>query len=416
MLSICPADEEFLLCDSVCSGFFLLNDPLPHYNSMKSMKVLAILPCIMIALLPGTSVCAQTKESRVPERVMERIYEEVKTPYKYGLVMVPEDNSKKVDIRSVFREGDRWYMIYIAFDGRGYETWLAKSNNLLDWQTHGKILSFSDTTDWDSNQKAGDIALQDYTWGGSYSWQPYNDRYWMSYYGGNTRGYEAGLLSISIAYTEKHPAKVPEWQRLGKPVLMSTDKDVRWWENNTMFKSTVIWDKALTTGYPFVMYYNAAGDSVDNPKTRWYERIGMAVSEDMVHWKRYQEDPVLDHHSGITGNAIIQKIDDVWVMFYFGAFWKEREEDDAFNRFACSYDLVNWTDWEGPDLIAPSEPYDETFAHKSFVLKHDGIVYHFYNAVNSKEQRGIALATSRDLGKSKINFIEEDSGKNDSNE
>ena len=70
-----------------------------------------------------------------------------------------------------------------------------------------------------------------------------------------------------------------------------------------------------------------------------------------------------------------------------------------------SKDMVNWTDWTGDNLIEPSEPYDELYAHKSFVLKHKGVVYHYYCAVNKKEQRGIAVATSKDLGKSNINFI-----------
>jgi hypothetical protein len=35
------------------------------------------------------------------------------------------------------------------------------------------------------------------------------------------------------------------------------------------------------------------------------------------------------------------------------------------------------------------------------------VVYHFYCAVNKKEQRGIAVATSRDLGKSKVRFVNE---------
>jgi hypothetical protein len=45
------------------------------------------------------------------------------------------------------------------------------------------------------------------------------------------------------------------------------------------------------------------------------------------------------------------------------------------------------------------------FAHKSFVVKHNGVVYHFYCAVNKAEQRGIAVATSKDLGKSEMNFV-----------
>jgi len=92
----------------------------------------------------------------------------------------------------------------------------------------------------------------------------------------------------------------------------------------------------------------------------------------------------------------------VWVMFYFGAFWKP----GAFDRFACSYNLINWTDWKGKDLISPSEPYDNQFAHKPFIIRYKGIVYHFYCAVNKQGQRGIAVATSVDLGKANLVSLE----------
>ncbi len=372
---------------------------------MKYKYLSLLLLLSTFAIIGGCTQSQTSKPKVVSEERMKEVYEEVKTPYKYGLIMVPPNDGKKMDCPTVFRKDDMWYMTYIVFDGRGYETWLAESEDLLNWKHKGKILSFSDTTDWDSNQKAGYNALQDHDWGGSYELQEYDDKYWMSYFGGNSTGYEAGLLSIGIAYTEREPTTVHMWNRLEKPVLMATDEDVRWWENSTIYKSSIIWDKSKKTGYPFVMYYNARGDSL-NPG-RGAERIGMAVSNDMVNWQRFRKDPVINHHYGISGDAVIQKMDDLYVMFYFGAFWKERKGDGAFNRFACSYDLMNWTDWEGEDLIRPSEPYDETFAHKSFVIKHEGVVYHFYNAVNSKEQRGIAVATSKDMGKSSIRFASE---------
>lgn len=367
------------------------------------MRIGLMIACWFL-LLTSTQLPAQTQTQRsVPDQTMQSIYNEIKTPYKYGLVVVPGDDSKKVDCPSVFREGNIWYMTYIVFDGRGYETWIARSEDLLNWKPQGRLLSFSaDTTTWDANQKAGYIALQDYQWEGSYKLQKFQGKHWMSYIGGMTAGYEAGDLSIGIAYTDKSPTKPQEWKRNSAPVLTSKDPDTRWWENRKLFKSSVILDKDRTTGYPFVMYYNANGDTTGNKSLRWFERIGMAVSEDMIHWKRFLREPVLDHPVGITGDAVIQKIKDVWVMFYFGAFWKNKQ--GAFNRFACSYDLVNWTDWTGDDLISPSEKYDEKYAHKSFVLKHNGVVYHFYNAVNDKDQRGIAVATSVDQGKSSLNF------------
>jgi predicted GH43/DUF377 family glycosyl hydrolase len=297
-------------------------------------------------------------------------------------------------------------MTYIIFGGRGYETWLAKSKDLLNWKTLGRIMSFSaDTLLWDAHQKAGYIGLQRYEWGGSYKLEKYKGKNWISYFGGNSRGYEAGVLAIGVAHTKRNVARAHEWERFPKPVLTATDKDVRWWENRKLFKSTIIHDKRNLTGYPFVMFYNANGDSAaNNLKTRWFERIGMAVSKDMITWTRFNNEPVVHHPVGITGDPVIQKLGDVYVMFYFGAFWEDRK--GAFNRFACSYDLVNWTDWKGDNLVESSTPYDELYAHKSFVLKHKGIVYHFYNAVNKKEQRGIAVATSKDLGKSKVNFVE----------
>lgn len=360
---------------------------------------------LLTAVLVTTIVFSQTKE--VQQEKMQQIYEEVKTPFKYGLVVVPTDNSKKIDCPTVFKKGNTWYMSYLQFDGRGYETWLAKSKDLLHWEKMGKIMSHDkDTTLWDASQKAGYVALVNTKWGGSYSLKKFKGKYWMSDFGGKENGYEAGLLSLGMAYTDKDPSTVHEWNRLNKPILSSLDKDVRWWENKKQFKSTVIYDEKKMTGYPFVMYYNANGDTAkDNKKTRWFERIGMAVSNDLVHWKRFQNDPVVHHPIGITGDPIIQKIGDVWVMFYFGAFWQDRK--GAFNRFACSYDLVNWTDWNGDNLIESSEPYDELYAHKSSVVKYNGVVYHFYCAVNKKEQRGIAVATSKDKGKSAVNFVSE---------
>jgi len=359
----------------------------------------------LTAFIVSSNAFAQANGKTVSERKMHEVYNEVKTAFKYGLVIVPKNDSQKIDCPTVFRKGGNWFMSFIVFNGRGYETWLAKSVDLLHWQTLGKILSFdNDTTAWDASQKAGYVSLVNTTWGGDYSLQKYNGKYWMSYFGGKERGYEAGLLSLGIASTIKDPTTPHEWQRLDKPVLTSLDKDVRWWENKKQFRSTVIWDKDKATGYPFVMYYNANGDTAkDNKKTRWFERIGMAVSKDMIHWKRFNTEPVVHHPAGITGDPYLQKMSDLWVMFYFGAFWQDRK--GAFNRFACSYDLVNWTDWTGDNLIESSEPFDAQYAHKSCVVKWKGVVYHFYNAVNKKEQRGIAVATSKDLGKSKLNFV-----------
>ena len=106
-------------------------------------------------------------------------------------------------------------------------------------------------------------------------------------------------------------------------------------------------------------------------------------------------EPVVDNAPGqpaISGDPQVVRLGDLWVMFYFGHRWKPK----AFDTFAVSRDLVHWTKWEGAHLVEPSEPWDETFAHKPWLLKHEGVVYHFYCAVG-REGRVIALATSRDF-------------------
>ncbi len=351
--------------------------------------------------------CTFTKKEfpqTVSAEKMAEVYEEVKTPFKYGLVMVPDSSNHKFDCPTIFRYDNRWVMTYIVFDGRGYETHLAYSNDLIHWDEQGAIMQFSDSTDWDVNQKAAYASLIDYEWGGSYAINQYNGKYWMSYFGGNSVGYEQGVLSFGMAYTGKSPASLHQWQRLDKPVLMPTDEDARWWDNITMYKCYVQEDKEQLTGHPFVMFYNAKGDSVS--KVRGAERIAMAVSDDMVNWKRFGDKPLLNHHVGITGDAVVQKIGDLYVMFYFRAYWPNGKTV-VYNSFACSYDLLNWTQWTGQHLIEPTEEYDELFAHKSFVIKVDGVVYHFYNAVDKPGNRGIALATSKDLGQSPLSFTGE---------
>ena len=365
---------------------------------------------LLLAVFSITATFSLYAQREVPQERMEQIYEEVKTPYKYGLAVAPADNYHKIDCPTVFRQGDKWLMTYVVYngkggtDGRGYETWIAESDNLLEWRTLGRVLSYRDGK-WDCNQRGGFPALPDMEWGGSYELQTYKGRHWMTYIGGEGTGYEAvkAPLYVGLAWTKGDISTSHEWESLNKPILSIHDKDAQWWEKLTQYKSTVYWDKDKTLGAPFVMYYNAGGR---HPETDLKgERVGIALSKDMKTWKRYSGNPVFAHEADgtITGDAHIQKMGDVYVMFYFSAFEPSRKYK-AFNTFAASYDLVNWTDWKGADLIIPSKNYDELFAHKSYVVKHDGVVYHFYCAVNNAEQRGIAIATSKPMGRSAVRF------------
>lgn len=371
---------------------------------------------VLLSLLVFGSITAFAQ--KISQNVMQKIYDEVKTPYKYGMVVAPEDNYHKIDCPMVYREGNRWFMTYVVYngkdgtDGRGYETWLATSDDLLQWKTLGRLLCYADKG-WDMNQRAGYPALIDWTWNGSYEMAKYKGRHWMSYFGGEGTGYESvrkplnmGMASTKGDITQAHP-----WETSPAPVLSINDKSAQWWEKLTHYKSTVYWDRNKTLGKPFVMFYNAAGINPANQLKA--ERIGIALSSNMTSWrrlplrtaKRKTGNPVFFHEAPgiITGDAQIVKFPHYYVMFYFSAFNPKRKYN-AYNTFAVSRDLVNWQEWEGADLIYPSKPYDDMFAHKSYVLKHQGVVYHFYCAVNHAGQRGIAVATSVPMGRSQVSF------------
>lgn len=353
----------------------------------RSIRVILFMGYVIML----TEACKTIPLKTVSAGAMQQIFEEVKTPYKYGIVLTAPDSTKMADSPTIFRLNGKWYMSYIIFDGRGYETWLAESDDLLHWATKGRMMSFTENT-WDAGQKAGYPSLIDISWGGTYTPMRYENRYWMSYLGGADKGYEAGRLGIGMS-TTTDISKAEEVQRFAKPVLSATDNDARWYDNKTIYKSSVIHDDSKRTGYPFVMYYNAAGDSTHGEHQ--FESIAMAVSGDMKQWKRMGDKPLITKGRGICGDAQVVKMGKLYVMFYFGYHWKD-DNTTAFERFACSYDLINWTPWGGENLIEPSEGFDKQYAHKPWVIKWNGVVYHFYNAVGDKG-RVIALATSKDM-------------------
>ena len=380
---------------------------------MKSEKFATAILLLVLSLTASAQ--------QIADDVMQRIYQEVRTPYKYGMVVAPTDNYHKIDCPTVFQQDGKWYMTYVVYngkeglDGRGYETWLAESDDLLHWTTKGRILSYKDDG-WDMNQRGGFPALIDWTWGGSYKLGDFKGRHWMTYIGGHGTGYEAVRepLNIGLAWTQDDITQAHEWQSDDKPLISIDDKEAQWWEKLTEYKSTIYEMRNEKGGmrnalpkelakYRFVMFYNAGGvNPMNNLKA---ERIGIALSNDLKKWKRYQQNPVYFHESPgiITGDAQIVKMKDCFVMFYFSAYNPQRRYN-AYNTFAVSRDLIHWQDWEGEDLIWPTKSYDEMFAHKSYVVKHDGVVYHFYCAVNNDQQRGIAVATSVPMGRSEVRF------------
>ena len=340
----------------------------------------------MVPFNPGR----KNKGVEVDKETMERVYNEVRTPNKVGAVMKYDEYF--TDSPSVFYHNGYWYMLYITIakdvNISGYETHIARSKDLINWDNYSTILKRNDLNRWDSKQCAGYVAFPDIEFGKTNEIRKINDYYYFSYLAGNSDGYEPDPLYMGLAYT-KDPIDERAVNRLVEPILKPDDKDAREFERRTLYKSYLFEDIDGLTGYKYVNAYNAKDETNR-------ERIYLAVSDDGVSWERYGDKPIIDDikdnpNVKISGDPQIVKIDDVYVMFYFIC----EEGRGAYNTFASSYDLVTWTKWVGPPLIQSEFEWENVYAHKPWVIKHNGVVYHFYCAVNTNNERFIALATSK---------------------
>jgi len=131
------------------------------------------------------------------------------------------------------------------------------------------------------------------------------------------------------------------------------------------------------------MLYNAKRDE----QWPWKEETGLAFSNDLIHWERYEKNPVLEvkegsFYSQFISDPCIKHDGQQWVNFAFGF-----DGNHAQGALAVSNDLTVWSCGEHP-LIPYGEQgeLDEIHAHKSNVIYWDGILYHFYCACRYYKQ------------------------------
>ncbi|MEC0230796.1 hypothetical protein [Paenibacillus alba] len=293
-------------------------------------------------------------------------------------------------------------MMYVGFDGKGYQTALATSSNLLDWEHKAIILPRLKTEErWDHIGAAGSwMLLESNSLYDLPRLKKINNRYWMVYHAYPDQGYEAGGAVMGLAWTEDE--SLLEWQRLDEPVF--SNKEGADWEKAGLYKCCVI-----EHDEKYWIFYNAKRDD----EWPWKEETGLAVSSDLIHWERYGRNPVLEtveesFYSQFISDPCIKHDGQQWVNFAFGFDGRH-----AQGALAVSDDLHNWRIAKQP-LITYGEQgeLDEIHAHKSSVIYWNGVLYHFYCACRhyqagdrtklevfegQYEFRCIAVATSKPL-------------------
>ena len=234
---------------------------------MKFFAVVSRSALCLFILAAGLRVIAENPPRTVSPDVMRRIHEEIRTPCKYGMLLEPADG-EMLDNPMVFRHAGAWYMMFIRFDGKGYETWLAKSQDLLSWTRLGCVFKRGEKGTWDEAQADGWPTLIDTRWDGPNTLNTFQGKYWMMYLGGAAHGYETDPLSTGVAWTDD-PGAVKQWTRaLDRPVLQPSDSDARPFERKTIYKHFTVEDPSRACGGRFVNFYNAKPEGV------WQETIG----------------------------------------------------------------------------------------------------------------------------------------------
>ena len=297
------------------------------------------------------------------------------SPFKYGQPVIigsgkdGEFDSQAVDCPFVFRHNNRFYMTYVGYDGVGYQTALAVSDNLINWEELGVILGKKNDDSWDRSGIAGTwIIKEDNSLFGLNQIKKIDGRYWLAYQAYPGEGYEYGAGEIGLAWSEDE--NLLEWHTLPEPVLKC--KDGADWEKGGLYKACIVEDDGL-----YYLFYNAKNRTFNG----WIEQTGFATSTDLLNWNRYKGNPVMKVEPGTWESVFccdptVYRDGDKWVMYYYGFDGKH-----AQNGIAFSDDLETWTKHTEPILKngLPGD-LDEKHAHKPSLISHEGVLYQFYCA------------------------------------
>jgi len=283
-------------------------------------------------------------------------------------------------------QADRWFMSFIAFNGQGYNSFVAESTDLVHW-THPRLaMGFGKEGEFDF----GGCVI------GAYLYQSYDikaprllkrrdGKYWTLYGCYPRQGsYELRPGYEGVAFSDDGLT----WRRAkDSPILSVHDPDCADWEKSCIYQPWLVQHEGR-----FYDFYNAAHGGI--------EQTGLATSSDLLNWQRYAGNPVVRNRKGgydenFCSDPKVFRHGDHWTMFYFGV-----GRGGAHVMVAFSRDLVHWTSHPQPLYKAGGNPsgLDKQYAHKiSLVYNPKNQTFYLYYCACGNRGRGIGLITSKPL-------------------
>jgi hypothetical protein len=295
------------------------------------------------------------------------------------------------DVPTVFQLPGRpgtWYMSFVAFDGRGYNSFVAESVDLVSWTSPRPAMGFGAPGEFDFGGRViGAYLYESYDVRAPRLLKRRGGRFWTLYGCYARQGaYEIdpGYQGVAVS------GDGLLWQRAKDDCILSVhDPDVAEWERHCIYQPWLVEHSGK-----FHDFYNA------KHMPDWTEQIGLATSDDLFTWERYQGNPILRVRSGgydekFCSDGKVYRDGDHWLMLYFGVGHGGAHIMAAFSR-----DLHHWSAHPQPLYRAGGHPggLDARHAHKvSLVYRADSETFYMHYCAVGARGRGIGLITSQPL-------------------
>jgi Glycosyl hydrolases family 32 N-terminal domain len=317
-----------------------------------------------------------------------------RTPYKLGRLVLEKStrrggfDSRGVDSAFVFSVNGVFYMTYVGFDGIGYQTGLAQSDDLIHWRKLGIILARNPRSKYTRYNAALTSILRDDELAGLGPAIKVDGQYVASWNAYPKPGYEGGAAVIGLARSPD----LRHW-KLGEPILHPEDGQS--WERGGLYKSHLLMDAGT-----YYIFYNAKNQTAG----LWFEQTGFATSFDLVHWTRYPGNPVIQNGPAdsvderFASDPVVLRYHGLWGVYYFGL----SADNHARELLTLGADPEHLSKVPDPVIdVGPPGSIDDRYAHKPAVISWRGDLYHFYTGASGRgfgegdDVRGITVARSR---------------------
>ena len=320
----------------------------------------------------------------------------IRTPKKHDQLVISPSyrkgafDSHAVDCPFPFSHEGQFWMTYVGWDGTGYQTGLACSDDLLRWRKEGLMLGRGPKGSVTEFNAALTCIMRDNQLFGTGSLKRVNGKLVGTYHAYPEPGYETGPAVIGLCFSDD----LRSWDV--RPPVLEPDPSCEW-EAGGLYKSWL-----MESDGTYYLFYNAKNKSI-----AWSEQTGFATSTDLAHWTRHPANPVLevgsvgDFDDRFASDPVILRHEEKWIMFYFGLC----SDGHARDGVAFSDDLMLWHKSKTILIdVGRDGSIDCRHAHKPGIIGKDGTLYHFYCAVAPArnecqgeivhgEVRGISLAT-----------------------